>query len=179
MSNKKRKQRIQQLRTDMLAWLSTQTNQMVQKEAFFSKTGNDGDAQSLLSGEDFVTFSSQGKKWVQDTVFYHQELKRSIDMKWDACMLVCGEVVRQGGSKSKTNRLFVVAGTYTEEAAAKRLSFHPSIIKKAVKKKEIFSFVDPEGKIRIPAQEVETALLDEESWEKIGQYSPIRVRHIS
>ena len=198
-----KKRRRKQLLGEMLIWLSAQPGQMCRRADFVNKIGNFNDSQSVLGGIDFVIFDLDGEKWTMAAADYHNhgEIRRrikeqSVENKaiiqpanpemqrlhtdaWKACTLMCGESLRSGKGNAKTNRLFVIARTFTEGSAAKRLALPVYVVQEAVRAGDLPSFVDPEGKIRIPAGAVEETANDESRFEKIRLHTRIKVRHIS
>jgi ATP-dependent RNA helicase SUPV3L1/SUV3 len=177
-----KKQRREQLKKDVLFWLAAQPDQMARKAEFAKRSENYSDVQAIIDGDDFVIFDYKGEKWIHHKALHTQEfieklvenISSSVDDRWKDCQPLCGDVVRDGSRRAHTNRLYVTARTYTEEAAAKRLFVPTGVIRAAIKEKVFLSFVDPEGRIRIPAQAVEAAAYDEKVLEKIIQQAAIR-----
>jgi len=132
------------------------------------------DSQSFLDGGrgEFVYFEMKGERWVHLSADHTPEFVKQLDDErqvvlqegWRACALLCGDVLRPGGTKSHDDRLMVIARTYTAETAAKRLSLSVAVIKEAVRVKDLVSFTDPEQRIRIPAGEVEAACWMQAAW---------------
>ncbi len=108
-----------------------------------------------------------------------EEVKKEKETGWKACEALCGTVMRPGVTNTKTSKLAVIARTYTEESAAKRLSLPVQVIRDAVKDGALPFLVDPEHRIRIPAGAVETAAVNAPAWEKIAGYEVVKTRHIS
>ncbi|MCX6054489.1 MAG: helicase-related protein [Chloroflexi bacterium] len=98
---------------------------------------------------------------------------------WRACTLLCGDTLRPNSNNGKTNRLIVIARTYTEAASSKRLMISIIAIRNAVENKTIKSFTDPENKKRIPVEVIEQILGDRNIFESILDLTPLQVRHIS
>lgn len=177
----------QKLKGVLSEWLSIQPDKVALKEDFINKITDRSDEQTYLSGGDFIVFDFKGSTWVQNlrdhtpeiAKLVGEEAERKMDAAWRACEPLCGDWVRPGASKAKTAKLKVVAHTYTPETTAKRLVLSVLVVNEAIHKQVIPSFTDPEGKIRVPAHAVETALADAEQWEKIAYYTPLRVRHIA
>lgn len=196
-------QRRKQLKRDMLNWLSVQPGQMLRKDEFVKKVGDFNDSNSVLGGDDFLIFNLDGEKWVKVKTDFHKNgeikkrleeindpktapknpdkafLQKSMEDDWKALTYICGDVVRTGSSKAKNNRLYVIARTYTEGSAAKRLSLPLEVIREAVQDRDMPSFVDPVNRIRIPAEALEAVIKDHESLEKIHNHVQIKVRDIS
>jgi ATP-dependent RNA helicase SUPV3L1/SUV3 len=108
-----------------------------------------------------------------------KEIQAKNDAEWKACVPLCGDVVRPGSRKSQIGRLYVIARTYSEELAAKRLSLPLYVIRNAVIAKDLPSFKDPDRKTRIPASVIESALTDSEKLDIIAQHTIIKAREIS
>ncbi len=175
-----------QRKEELLVWLSMHSEKMALKEDFIQQLSDKSDEQAFLYGGNFIVFEYKGQTWVQNPADHTPEMAELIEADatqrvnaaWQACAALCGTLTRPGASHAKTPRLFVVARTYTEETAAKRLQFHVGVIKDALKKNILPSFVDPEQHVRIPAAAVEAALNDEAQWEKVADCAVLRIRDI-
>jgi hypothetical protein len=182
-----KEQRRIQLRQDVLLWLAGQPDQMATKEAFRQQFDIEGDADWILTGDAFISFNYQGNRWLQprdyhETVFRKKMAKAKraeSDLAWQKCIPLCGDVMRPDGTRGKSGRLYVIARTYTPESAAKRLGFATGVLRTAAASRDIPSFRDPDGKIRIPAEAVEQAADNLEMLEKIGGNIRLNVRHVS
>lgn len=177
----------QQLNSDLLEWLSIQPDRMVLREEFIKRAGSESDALAILYSGNFVAFEMGGREWVHSqadhTLEFQEQLKeegrREKEIAWKACEPLCGTVLRPGVTNTKTSKLTVIARTYTEESAAKRLSLPVQVIKDAVKDGALPALIDPEHRVRIPAGAVERAAMNEHEWDKIAGYEVIKTRHIS
>ena len=105
--------------------------------------------------------------------------KKELNSSWQDCRELCGDVLRPGAGRAGTDRMFVVARTYTVETAAKRLELPGSVVMEASRNNALASFLDPAGKTRIPAAAVEEALKEQEKWERVAGYTRLKVRQIS
>lgn len=106
-------------------------------------------------------------------------MKKIMNKSWQDCHELCGNVLRPGAGNGRTDRMNVLARTYTLEAAAKRIKLPGRAIAEAVRNKAIAFFTDPDGKIRIPAASVEAAVQDQEKWEQLAGYTHLKARQIS
>lgn len=168
-------------------WLAGRPDQMATIAEFWQQFGAGGEANSILAGDEFVTFDYQGTRWLQ-AMEYHETIFRKkmakavraeIDLAWQECIPLCGDGVRPDGTQGKSGRLYVIARTYSPESAAKRLGFATGVLRAAAASGAIPSFTDPDGKVRIPAAAVEQAVGSEEMLEKIGGHSRLTARQIS
>ena len=100
-------------------------------------------------------------------------------LEWKACLLLCGDMLRPGAKIGDTDRKKVLARSYTDVMAAKRLNLPDKAIQNAILSKTIPSFVDPDHIQRIPAALVETAIGDDDAWEQIAGFTPLKVRLVS
>ena len=176
-----------QLKNEMLAWLANQPDGMALKTDFDQKINHPGDLDSLLHHGDFMVFEMDGKTWVHaradHTPEFQQALedyqRRSLDSGWNACREVCGEVLRPGASQAKSGRLYVIARSYTQQAAAKRLSLPLSAIHTAVKQGLAPSFTDPDGTLHIPARWVESAYGEDLEFEQAAGCVAVTLRQVA
>ncbi len=100
-------------------------------------------------------------------------------INWQTCRTLCGDMLRPEAGQAKTDKMIVISRTYTLEAAAKRLNLPGKAVMEAVRDQVLASFIDPEGKSRIPAAQVEAAVNDEKKWELVAGYMRLKVRQIS
>ena len=91
----------------------------------------------------------------------------------------CGNVIRPGARDGKAPRLHVLARTYTLATAAQRLKLPLPVVKAAVHNKALLSFTDPQEIVRLPAAAVEAVNRNDESWEQIAAFVPMRIQHIA
>ena len=167
---------------------------MADEAAFAEWVGGQKNAQVLLGQKLFRTAHIGDTLWVfpaeQDTptfqaalakkqALYEAERKGKYLQEWETLAANCGDVLRPGASKAQTPRLYVIARTYTEPAAAKRLTFPAAVIHSFITNTPGASFVDPDGRLRIPARLVEAIAADETEREKVAQFVPLHTRDIA
>ena len=99
--------------------------------------------------------------------------------QWTTCLVQCGNVIRPGARDGKAPRLHVLARTYTLATAAQRLKLPLPVVKAAVHNKALLSFTDPQEIVRLPAAAVEAVNRNDESWEQIAAFVPMRIQHIA
>lgn len=186
-SKQAKKQRRVLLQQNVLAWLADRVDQMATMDEFRLQFGAGSDIDSILANQTFVIFDYHDKRWLQSRKYHEavfqkklaQEERERQDIAWQKCIPSCGDILRPGGSRGKSGRLYVIARTYTPEQAAKRLDFDSSVLRAAVENGDVSSFIDPNGKIRIPADYVERALHNDEILELISGNTIVKVRQIS
>lgn len=185
-----KKQRKQQKLQDILDWLSQQPNHRVLEAEFQNKAGRPSEVHSLMASRYFAVLNIKGERWVTAQKFQgaESEAGRKVstkaeraksDLAWQKCVPLCGEVMRPDGTHGKSGRLYVIARTYTPESAAKRLGFGTNVLRTAATSGNLPSFIDPDGKIRIPAAAVEQAAASEEMLEKIAGNTRMKAQDIS
>ncbi len=101
------------------------------------------------------------------------------DEAWQDALTVCGEVLRPQAKEAQTLRSKVVARSYTVGAAAKRLALSIKSIEEAIHDETLTAVNDPEGKLRIPAYQVEEAIQNIEASERIAAYERIPSRDLA
>lgn len=174
-------QRRAQLKQEALLWLAGRPDMMATIAEFHQQFGAGEDADSILMDDVLASFDFAGDRWVQlseyhETVFRQKMVRQKLskaaraqeDLAWQGCVPLCGDVMRPDGTHGKSGRLYVIARTYTLESAAKRLGFATGVLRTAAARRDIPSFTDPDGKIRIPAAAVEQAAGSENMMEQIG-----------
>ena len=184
-SGQSKNQRRVQLRQLILNWLEKLPEQMATRQDLIREFGKE--TNQVLNDSSLVQFDYQDNHWCQTEKYYSSVFKaklaeyrkKRLDAAWEKCANLCGDVARHGSSKAKSGRLFVVARTYTIESAAKRLGFTSTLIRDAVSCKYIESFIDPDGKIRIPATAAEQAANNAGTLEKIEGLTLLKCRQIS
>jgi hypothetical protein len=193
--DREKKLRRRKLRHAIIKWINNQPSSRVRFSDLDKEIGDAGDMQSLLSSGRFGIIESGNEKYVHVLTPETQSKKTNSnsgivqsgsegiqarkDAEWKACVSLCGDVVRPGSSKSQIGRLYVIARTYSEEMAAKRLSLPLYVIRNAIIAKDLPSFKDPDRKIRIPASAIESAFNDSEKKNMIAQHTIIKARDIS
>jgi hypothetical protein len=182
-----KKQHRSQLREDVLLWLASRPDQMATIAEFWQQFGTGDETDAILTDDAFISFDYQNDRWLQ-IAEYHESVFRkkirkaersTIDLAWQELLPLCGDVVRPDGTHGKSGRLSVIAHTYTLEAAAKRLGFATGVLRIAAASRDIPSFTDPDGKVRIPAATVEQALASERMLEKIAGNTRLTPRQIA
>jgi hypothetical protein len=182
-----KKQRRIQLRQDALLWLAGRPDQMATIADFRQQYGAGDVADSILKDDDFVSFDYQGNRWLQPREYHETIFRKKMskaeraksDLAWQECVPLCGNVMRPEGTHGKSGRLFVIARTYTLESAAKRLGIASGVLRTAAFSRDLPSFADPDGKLRIPAAAIEAAAGSEEMLEKIGGNTRLTPSQIS
>ncbi len=101
------------------------------------------------------------------------------DDAWNEALSLSGSQLRPNAKDVGSIKQRVLAHTYNIVDAAKRLDLHENTIEMALHEGRLSSFADPEGKIRIPASEVEAAAADVDYLEQIAALEVLRVRDIS
>lgn len=107
------------------------------------------------------------------------ETVRIKDEDWQPALLKAGTVLRPGARDGNTQRAQVIACSYTLSRAAKRLNIRQITLERAIEAGWLSTFVDPEERVRVPAQEVEAAVTDPELGEQILGYETVRARDIA
>lgn len=101
------------------------------------------------------------------------------DTQWEAALERAGSAVRPNTEKGLTSaRQQVLQRTYTVKSAAKRLDVQAETVEVALNKALLLSFTDPEGVIRLPAEDVEAAREDASRYALITDEETIRVRDL-
>jgi hypothetical protein len=108
-----------------------------------------------------------------------QPLTLTHDAAWEELLTRCGDVIRTGARDGKTAKARVVARTYLLTKAAQRLGLRVKVLETAAKHDLIPLLTDPDGKIRVPAQDVESAFRHEAQREALAAYETVRVRLIA
>ncbi len=79
------------------------------------------------------------------------------DEEWQPFLEDSGIVLRPDAKDGSTFRQQVAARTYILSKAAARLGARPETLEAAINSGDVFGFEDPQGHIRLPADDVETA----------------------
>ncbi len=96
------------------------------------------------------------------------------DELWQESLDHCGDYLRKGASRKETTlRDKVVARSYTFNAALNLLGIRKSSLDVAVEEGILSTFIDPEKQIRVPAQQVETALMNSDILERIHAHERV------
>lgn len=96
------------------------------------------------------------------------------DELWLEALQSCGDTLRKGApTKEETLRDKVLARSYTFNAALNILNIRKSSFEVAVKNGLFTPFTDPEKQIRVPAQQVESAVVNADIMEQIHAHERI------
>lgn len=107
-----------------------------------------------------------------------REVKIS-DVEWQEALDFVGEVLRHNADDGKNRRTQVLARSYTENTAARRLDVRKESIQRALDEGILDYIEDPEERVRIPARQVE-AVLDDPAWaERIARFEPVTAQQIA
>jgi ribosomal protein S27AE len=101
------------------------------------------------------------------------------DEDWRDALELCGDVTRPGAKPGKSIRAQVLARSHLVGGAAKRIGVRAQTLELALGDEQMVSFIDPEGKVRLPAYAVEAAAVDEVYREKIAAYEVLKAREIA
>lgn len=108
-----------------------------------------------------------------------QQAVRIPDAEWEPLLALCGDVIRVGAKEASTLRSQVVARSYNVKRAATRLGVSVRALNSALDDDLLMTFTDPEGRVRIPAYQVEAAYDDREECEVITAYEVLRLRDLA
>ncbi len=108
-----------------------------------------------------------------------EEAVKIHDTEWQPALEACGADLKPGAVAGETCRDQVIARSYTVGQAAKRLKLSSKSIEKAIQDQLIDHFTDPEGRRRLPAHAVESALSDEAQGERIAGYEVVPLRDLA
>jgi hypothetical protein len=172
---------------EICSWLDAQPLHKVLYEDFQHKISSYPHQDAILAHDTFIRIDYEGKKWIQVRSFYNEFFHTQVEDNkhhqaedaWDACVLLCGDVSRSDGNKAKGSRLYVIARTFTEESAARQLAVPAYAIHEAAESGDLTSFIDPDGKRRIPAGVVKNILGSSKAMEQISGYILIKPRQIA
>ncbi len=184
---------LRPLRTSLKIHFDHAPGHILRREAFLNLVGSLPTAELLLRpGGGFVEFSSpamtgEPTHWVRparaDVVAAEDAARQAaageLGVPWEACLELCGAVLRPGARDGHTAHLRVAARSYLLAAAAARLSLPESTLEAAVDARAIPAFHDPEGRLRLPAAAVEAAADDEDQREVVAAFQPVRVRDLA
>jgi hypothetical protein len=198
----------QQLIRSLKEWIASQPDKKVLRDDFFKKVNSISDYDAILARNVFIRVEDwmvsaddipesikekiklaglerekreqeRQKKLAIEREKREKEEKEGLEAKWEAILPLAGTTLRPGATKAKSNRLMVVARTYTEESAAKRLSLSVILIREAVKSGFLPSFVDPENRRRLPAESVEAAASNAEILDALIGLTPLKIRDMA
>ena len=98
---------------------------------------------------------------------------------WDEALAAAGDTTRPGAKDGEQSRLRTLARTYKVSAAARRLNLKRGTIEEAMVLERINSLVDPEGIVRIPAQDIEDVLRQPHRFEEIAELEVVHTPDIA
>ncbi len=98
---------------------------------------------------------------------------------WHEALDLVGELVRPDGNDGDSAEQQAIARSYTVNRARRRLNLHKNTVATAIENGIFSAFIDPDENQRIPADEVENALQDEEIYENIALHERISAREIA
>lgn len=108
-----------------------------------------------------------------------REAVRIDDSAWDEALAASGNVLRPGASDGANKRAMVLARSYSFKQATQRLGVRDSALHAAAREGRISVFTDPEGRLRVPAVEVEGAFKNPEYLEQITAFEGVKVSDIA
>ncbi|MBN1430512.1 MAG: hypothetical protein JXB07_19230 [Anaerolineae bacterium] len=108
-----------------------------------------------------------------------ERFDREQDQLWEPFVALSGDVIRPGAREGDRARSRVIARTYALSKAARRLELRYQTIDAAVRQGTLRVFRDPEGRERIPAEQVEAAALDPALREEIAAYEVLQAKEIA
>jgi hypothetical protein len=197
-----RHHRLIPIHQNMLNYLATQPGKTASKNDLAGRFGG-GDAGSmkdLLAMGGLVTFnvaltkSQISESWLRledadpaeaekvvlaATRKVRAEERDAEDQKWQPLLEEAGDIIREGARDGQTCKTQVVARTYRLETAARFLNVSPRALDTALHAEKLPSFIDPEGRVRIPARDVQAAAADETLREEVTAYETLTAREIS
>lgn len=101
------------------------------------------------------------------------------DEDWEPLLKVAGDLVRPDAASGHSFRALVVGRTYTLKSAARKFNVRQQTLEAAIDHERIPGFIDPEGQIRLPANEVEAASNDLDYHDRISGLEEVTVRDLS
>ncbi|TVR23367.1 MAG: hypothetical protein EA396_03815 [Anaerolineaceae bacterium] len=171
--------------------LQAETGHTAPQEAI-SKAFDDAIIQHALDDKAIASFSVRMKKppykstWLilkgadsKKARSIAQQAVRIPDAEWEPMLVLCGDVTRPGAKDASTLRSQVVARSYNVKRAATRLAVSVRALNSALDDDLLMTFTDPEGRLRIPAYQIEAAIEDREQHEAITAYEILRPRDLA
>lgn len=190
MSEMAHQAKLSAQRQEIVRYLEAKPGQTAPRSELVQQFGKQ--ARQLVNGTEFALFqvtrkiNAQPEYWVRlretDAKAAHKVAREAVRIKdeaWEPALELCGDVVRTGARDGKTRRIRVIARTYTIDRAANRLGMQKHTIERAIKEKRLPAFEDPEGRIRIPAHEIESAYTDPDCEAKITAPEPLTLREVA
>lgn len=186
-----RKHQLNPLHRELTEYLTSKPGQAASHQELVEKFG-DKILNNLLNMGGFSTFTVKTKtehqlsRWIRLKGSSKQEAKNAAldavkihDNAWKPFLDLCGNLVRSGITEGTTFRSKVLARSYTLKKAASLLAVHQATLEKAYSGGGIPGFIDPEGKIRFPAAEIEAAANNPEYIERITAFEMLKVRDLA
>ncbi len=181
----------------LIEFLSEQPAWIAPMDALEKKFGNDLDNLILIGGvvkfsvpyasghvsswlriadKDAEAATKRAKKVVRQQKL---EVRHLYDEQWARMFASCGDVLRPDARDGKTNRMRVLARSYTVAKAAKRLGCSESTLEDAIRHQKITPFYDPDGHKRLSAQKIERAIADPEYEIQLTGLEKVKARQIA
>jgi hypothetical protein len=107
------------------------------------------------------------------------EARRRVLPQWEAMLVLVGDRLRPGAVDGRSVRSRVAARTYSVRNAAKRLSVHEEVLRRAVSVGLLEIFTDPDGRERLSAAAVEAVYQDREQGEAIAAFEQVKGRDLA
>lgn len=169
-----RQRELAPLRAQVIAFLNTQKGKTASRPTLdeqFGKTNIDALVSSGALAQFSVTFRRKPNKltWVMVKGADERRAQqiaaaasRIPDEEWEPFLQQTGDVERPDARQGQTFRARVMARSYTLPNAARRLGARTATLERAARDGSIPSFTDPNGTVRVRADEVERAYNDSE-----------------
>lgn len=179
------------IREQIMALLESREGNTIPRDELFDQFGTD-QANAIVNGGGFSTFNVKMKVspysmiWVRLKGSDMREARRVAedavkipDAAWQSARELCGDVLRPGARDGKTQRIQVVARTYTIKSAARRLALRKNTLDEAIAADVLPIFVDPEETERISASFVEQAVVDADVMDSIAGFETVSPRDMA
>ncbi|MBL8157107.1 MAG: hypothetical protein JNM70_23240, partial [Anaerolineae bacterium] len=181
-------QRLAQLKERVTQFLSNRNGQTAARAEIDNLVGAQN-TEGLIRQGALKIFQVQGQSrqdlttWVRlpeaDAQTARDAAVDSLRMSWESLVEQGGKLLRPGTREGKTSRMKVIARTYTLGAGAHRLGIRPGTLEKAIQEGRISAFEDPEGHLRLSAEDIEGALQNSEYGEHLTTYEPIALNDLA
>jgi hypothetical protein len=181
-------QRWSQLKARVTNFLSNRNSQTVPRAEVDNLVGAQN-TDGLIRQGALKVFQVQGQSrnaqtiWVRlpeaDAQMARDAAVESLRTSWESLVEQAGKLLRPGTREGKTSRMKVIARTYTLGAGAHRLGIRPRTLEKAIQEGRISAFEDPEGHLRLAAEDIEAALQNPEYGEHLTTYEPIALNDLA
>ncbi|MDZ4771444.1 MAG: helicase-related protein [Chloroflexota bacterium] len=107
------------------------------------------------------------------------EARKHLDGAWERLLPILGDRLRPDTEDGKSNPAKVAARSYTLETASRRLSVRDEVLMRAIRAGLLTPFIDPKGKERLSAAQVEAAYDDPALGEAIAAPEVLNARGIA